>query len=465
MILELLEENPDPVPGKIKSMNDAIRARMHADLPMLRRVFLLALPLILSNLTQPLLTTVDTVLSGHLPSAAALGGVAMGGIFFNAIFWSFGFLRMGTTGLVSQAHGAGNEPQLATHVARALLLALALGLAVLLLQKPLLTLAMHLLSGSEAARAQALIYCRIRIFSAPAALVNYVVLGTLLGRQRARVALLIQGFIQVTNAVVALALVVGLHWAIAGIATATLAAECAGALLGLLMLARSFDRRLIGWSELLHRAELKRLFALNRDILLRTLSLVAAYGWFTRTGAQTSDTILAANAVLLNVMAIASYGLDGFANATEALVGEAIGARQSASFRAIVRTSTLCALTTALVFALLFASLGSRILPLLTSQPAVIEAARADLGWLAALPLVAVWGFQLDGIFIGATRAHDLRNSMLISFTGYLLVSLILVPRMGNAGLWLSFHLFMALRGLTLAVRLKGLEQECFSLK
>ncbi|WP_420236965.1 MATE family efflux transporter [Telmatobacter bradus] len=425
----------------------------------LRRVVLLAFPLILSNLTQPLLASVDTILSGHLPSAAALGGVAMGGLFFNAIFWSFGFLRMGTTGLVAQAHGAGDEDELAVHVVRGFALALGLGLAAVLLRTPLVALALHLLGGSAQAQAQAEIYCRIRIWSAPAALANYVVLGTLLGKQRARSALLLQASIQVINIAVALGLVLGAHWAVAGIAAATLVAEWCGCLLGVALLAHTMHWQHLPWSRFGEREGLYRLFALNRDILLRTVSLVAAYGWFTRSGARAGDAVLAANAVLLNLQAIASYGLDGFANATEALVGEAIGAHNQQQYRAVLRASTQAAGLAAAVFSLLFWALGVHMVHWFTNQAPVADLAIRYLPWVIALPLIAVWGFQLDGVFIGATRSRDLRNSMIISLAGFLALSAVLERAMGNNGLWLAFTGFMALRGVTLSLRLKGILQ------
>ena len=189
-----------------------------------RRVFLLAIPLILSNLTQPLLSTVDTILSGHLPGPSALGGVALGGIFFNTIFWTFGFLRMATTGLVAQAHGAGNHDELLHHFGRALLSAALVGTAILLVQSPLITLALSLLGAGPEVQQNAHIYCGIRIWSAPAALANYAILGYLLGRQRARTALALQAVINSVNVAVALYLVLQLHWGVAGIATATLSA-------------------------------------------------------------------------------------------------------------------------------------------------------------------------------------------------------------------------------------------------
>jgi MATE family multidrug resistance protein len=431
-----------------------------------RRVFLLAIPLILTNLTQPLLSTVDTVLSGHLPGAAALGGVAVGGIFFNAVFWTFGFLRMGTTGLVAQAHGARDPHALRLHFLRGLLSAAAIGAAILLVRGPLISIAVNLLGASGAVRENALVYCRIRIWSAPAALASYVILGSLLGRQRARTALVLQAVINIVNVAVALSLVVGLHWGVAGIATATLCADWVGCGLGLALLTwtrreshEQHDLAALRWRELADGPSLRALFALNRDIFLRTLGLVAAYAWFTRTGARAGDATLAANAVLLNLHMIASYGLDGFANATEALVGEAIGARRKKDYHAILRTSSICAFTVAALISLFYLGFGARIVGLYSNQEPVRLLALRFLPWAVAMPVIAVAGFQLDGVFIGATRARELRDSMLISFAGYWLLALVLTPRFGNNGLWCAFVCFMMLRGGNLALRLPRIEK------
>jgi MATE family multidrug resistance protein len=432
-----------------------------------RRVFLLAIPLILSNLTQPLLSTVDTVLSGHLPGPAALGGVAVGGIFFNAVFWTFGFLRMSTTGLVAQAHGARDHQSLRLHFARALLSSVAIGAVVLALRGPLISLSIALLgAGPEVAR-NAAVYCHIRIWSAPAALANYVILGTLLGRQRARTALAVQAAINAVNVAVALWLVMRLHWGVAGIATATLTADWAGLLLGLGILwqskmlsgSESGESSRVGWHELADAPSLRRLFALNRDILLRTLSLVAAYAWFTRSGARAGDVILAANAVLLNLHGLASYALDGFANATEALVGEAIGARRLGDYRAVLRASTVSAGVVAALISLAYLVFGGDLIRLFTNQEAVRLLAERYLPWTVAMPLVAVWGFQLDGIFIGATGARQLRDSMVISFAGYLALAVVLERWFCNHGLWCAFCCFMVLRGVTLGLRLPSIEK------
>ncbi|WP_263352781.1 MATE family efflux transporter [Acidicapsa acidisoli] len=429
-----------------------------------RRVFLLAIPLILSNLTQPLLSTVDTILSGHLPGPAALGGVAVGGIFFNSIFWTFGFLRMATTGLIAQSHGAGDEDRLLHHFGRAFLTALAIGALILLFQSPLISVSLNLLGASPDVRQNAQIYCAIRIWSAPASLANYTILGYLLGRQRARTALLLQAAINLVNVAVALLLVVGWHWGIAGIATATLTAEWTGCLLGLgIMFASGVHPKHHRWSEIMHGPSLRHLFALNRDILLRTLSLVAAYVWFTRTGARSGDAILAANAVLLNFHMIAAYALDGFANATEALVGEAIGAGRRADYRAILKASSSSAFVVAVLISLAYLVFGKQIIAVYTNQEPVRVLAAQFLPWAIILPIIAVWSFLLDGVFIGATRAPELRDSMLISFAGFLVLAMVLSSRFGNHGLWCAMLAFMALRAITLGLRLPRIERKAFA--
>jgi MATE family multidrug resistance protein len=223
--------------------------------------------------------------------------------------------------------------------------------------------------------------------------------------------------------------------------------------------ARDGPGQRIRWNELSHGPSIRHLFALNRDLLLRTLSLVAAYAWFTRAGAREGDVTLAANAVLLNLHGIASYALDGFANATEALVGEAVGARRLADYRAVLRASTVAAGVVAVLMSLTYLLSGGELVRLFTNLEPVRVQAMRYLPWAIAMPSIAVWGFQLDGIFIGATRARDLRDSMLISFLGYLALAIVLERWFGNQGLWCAFVCFMVLRAITLALRLPGIEK------
>jgi multidrug resistance protein, MATE family len=321
-----------------------------------------------------------------------------------------------------------------------------------------------LLGASSDVRDYAVTYCSIRIWSAPAALANYAILGYLLGRQRARTALLLQAAINLVNVAVALTLVLKLHWGVAGIATATMTAEWLGFFLGgAIMLASGARPNHLRWSELVDGPSLRRLFALNRDILLRTLSLVAAYAWFTRTGARSGNAVLAANAVLINFLWIAGYGLDGFANATEALVGEAIGAGRVADFRAVLKASSVSAFTVAAAISLLYLVFGHSIIAVFTNQEQIRVLAAQFLPWLVVLPLVAVWSFLLDGVFIGATRAQELRDSMVISLAGFLGLAVVLTAYFGNHGLWCAMLAFMLLRAITLAFRLPAMERKSFA--
>lgn len=418
-----------------------------------RRVLMLAFPIVLANLTQPILGAVDTAVAGHLGSAADLGGVALGGLFFNCVFWGFGFLRMGTTGLVAQAFGADDQPALRANVVRALLLAFGIGAVILLMQSPLIHHVLDLIGGSDEVQRNARLYCRARIGSAPFALANYVVLGYLLGTQRVRIALIAQVLINVVNVIAVLAYVYGFGWGIAGIGAATATADTVGFAFGAAVLWHLRPRGLapLAWRTIVEPAELKRLIAINRDIFLRTMCLLGSFGWFAHVGASQGDAILAANALLLNFQTFMAYGLDGFAHATEALVGAAIGARDRNAFRQAVKVNLFWAALGALGFSAVYWGAGTWIIDRLTDQPTVRAAAQTFLPWAALSPLVSVWGFLLDGVFIGATRTRELMQAMAISLVVFLAASWILVGVLGNHGLWIALLIFMAARGLTLS--------------
>lgn len=418
-----------------------------------RRVLALAFPIVLANLTQPILGAVDTAVAGHLDGTQYLGGVALGGLFFNFVFWGFGFLRMGTTGLVAQAHGARDGEGIRLNVLRALVAAFVLGVIVLALQTPLLSFALHALGGSDAVRATALAYSHARIWAAPFALANYFVLGYLLGMQRVRLAFVSQVFINAVNVGAVLLYVYGFGWGIAGIGAATATADACGFALGAWMLWRSRPRGLppLAARALLDREALRRLVTMNRDIFIRTLCLLTAFGWFAHLGARQGDATLAANALLLNLQTFMAYSLDGFAHAAETLVGAAAGARDRAAFRQAVRITLLWSALGALMFALVYWIAGDWIVVQLTDQAAIREVAIRYLPWAAISPIVSVWGFLLDGVFIGATQTRSLMRAMVASFTVFVAATLVLVDALGNNGLWLALLLFMAARGATLA--------------
>lgn len=418
-----------------------------------RRVLALAFPIVLANLTQPILGAVDTAVAGHLDGAAYLGGVALGGLFFNFVFWGFGFLRMGTTGLVAQAHGAGDHAALRDNVVRALLLAAAIGAAILALQVPLIDYALRAIGGSDAVQRNARLYCHARIWAAPLALGNYVVLGWLLGTQRVRLALLSQVFINGVNIVAVFLYVYVFNWGVAGIGAATSTADALGFMLGAALLWHGRTRGLPALTRqaLFDAAALRRLIVLNRDIFLRTLCLLLSFGWFAHLGAKQGDATLAANALLLNFQTFMAYGLDGFAHAAEALVGAAIGARDRHAFVQAIKVTALWSALGALGFALVYAGLGSWIVERLTDQATVRATAERYLPWAALSPVVSVGGYVLDGVFIGATRTRELMTSMVLSFAIFVGASWPLLMLYGNHGLWAAMLVFMAARGVTLA--------------
>ena len=412
----------------------------------------LALPMILSNITVPLLGLVDTAVIGHLDSPTYLGGVAVGATATSFLFMLLLFLRMSTTGLTAQALGAKDSEGLARALVQPLLLALGAGLVIVLLRGPLIDLALYVVGGSGDVLEQARRFLDIRWLSAPAALANLVLLGWLLGVQYARapVILLIVG--NVLNIALDLWLVMGLQMNVRGAALATACAEYATLLVGLLMVVKVLRLRGISLADLQRawRGNIRRLMALNRDIMLRSLLLQLCFGALTVYGARLGGDIVAINAVLMTMLTFTAYALDGFAYAVEAHSGQAYGARDGSRllqvWRAAVRQSGLVALSFALVYALF----GQQIVALLTSIPELQQLADRYVIWQMILPVVGVWCYLLDGMFIGATRGAEMRNSMAIAALGFG-VTLLSVPVLGNHGLWLALTVFLALRGLSLA--------------
>ncbi|MBV6692166.1 MATE family efflux transporter DinF [Serratia quinivorans] len=411
----------------------------------------LALPMIFSNITVPLLGLVDTAVIGHLDSPTYLGGVAVGSMATSFLFMLLLFLRMSTTGLTAQALGAQNPQGLARAFMQPLLLAVLAGVAIVLLRYPLIELALKIVGGDGAVLEQARLFLEIRWLSAPAALANMVILGWLLGVQyvRAPVILLIVG--NLLNIVLDIWLVMGLGWNVQGAATATAISEYATLLLGFWLSWRVMRIRGISVPMLRQawRGNLRRLLALNRDIMLRSLLLQLCFASLTIFGARLGGEVVAVNAVLMNLLTFTAYALDGFAYAVEAHSGHAYGARDDSQLRKVWRAACRQACLVALGFGLLYAVAGQQIIAALTSLPELRALASHYLPWQVVLPLVGVWCYLLDGMFIGATRGAEMRNSMAVAAAGYGL-TLFTLPVLGNHGLWLALAVFLSLRGLAL---------------
>ncbi|MBC1186831.1 MATE family efflux transporter DinF [Kluyvera sichuanensis] len=420
----------------------------HAD----KALWRLALPMIFSNITVPLLGLVDTAVIGHLDSPVYLGGVAIGATATSFLFMLLLFLRMSTTGLTAQAFGARNPQALARALVQPLMLALGAGLLIILFKTPLINLALSIVGGSGEVLEQARRFLDIRWLSAPASLANLVLLGWLLGVQYARapVVLLVVG--NVLNIVLDLWLVMGLHMNVQGAALATVIAEYATLLVGLGMARKVLVMRGISWAMLktAWQGDFRRLLALNRDIMLRSLLLQLCFGAVTVFGARLGSEVVAVNAVLMTMLTFTAYALDGFAYAVEAHSGQAYGARDGSKLLAVWRAACRQAGVVALAFALIYALLGEHIVALLTSLPELRQLADRYVLWQAVLPVIGVWCYLLDGMFIGATRGAEMRNSMAVAAAGFALTMLAL-PLLGNHGLWLALAVFLALRGLSLA--------------
>lgn len=428
------------------------------------KVLAVSLPIILSNVTTPLLGVTSTAVVGQLGEAHLIGAVALGATIFTLLFWAFGFLRMGTTGLCAQADGAGNQPEVGAILARALLLACGAGLLLIGLQWPLEWVSVYFLNGSAAVEAETRHYFHIRIWSAPFALANYAFLGWFIGLGRTRTALYLQVLLNGANVILNVAFVTWLGWGVAGVAIGTLIAEILGAGLGIVIAGRELARRAapIDWGRAFDASGLARMLAVNSDLMIRTLCLLFAFTFFTAQAAKSGDIILAANAVLLQFLNISSYLLDGFAFATEVLTGRAIGAERQAHFRRAVHLSSVWAAAVSVAVSAIFILGGGAIIDAMAANPEVRETARLYLPWAIAAPVAGVACFQLDGIFIGATRTRDMRNMMILSLAVFLAAWAALTPAFGNHGLWASMIVFFIVRALSLGAYYPALERASF---
>ncbi len=433
--------------------------------PSYRRILAVAWPIILANAAPPLLGLTDTAVIGHTRGAAALGAIAVGSLVLNVVYWTFGFLRMGTTGLVAQARGARDELHLRTTVARATLLGTGLGLLLLCLQVPLSALALRLVDAGPEVTPNAATYLAIRFWSAPATLLTYALFGTLIGLGRTRTLLGLQLWLNGLNLTLDVVFVAGFDWGVRGIALGTFLAEWSTALIAGVMVYRRLQADRAPTTPFLDRTDLLRLAAwrasltANFDIMVRTLALLGGFAWFTRQAAQWDAVTLAANHVLLGFISFAAFFLDGFAFATEALVGEAKGARSPHHFDLTLRRTFVLASLTAIVLGVGLALSGSHLIPALVTDPAVRATALRYLPYAAVYIVLGVAAFQLDGIFLGTTATAPLRNAAVASTLLFLAAAVPLAARWHNDGLWLAFIGFVIVRALTLALGLPRLRR------
>jgi MATE family multidrug resistance protein len=430
-----------------------------------RRVLAIAVPIMLSNVTEPLIGAVNTAVVGQIPDPALIGAIALGALVFSLIYSAFGFLRLATGGLTAQATGAADKDELAAIFFRALMIAGGCGVAVILISPLVSALAFALLEGSAEVERHARQYFSIRVFSVPFGLANYCLLGWFIGQGKAKTAFAIQIFLNVANMALDALFVLGFGMTSDGVAYGTLIAETSAALLGLEIARREFQRMRLGFerARVFDRQRLVRTLAINRDIMIRSLSLVFAFSWFMARSAKLGDVPLAANAVLMHFFEVSAFLIDGFAYASETLVGQAIGARDRKRFDAAVWLTSIWAGVVGLLCAAAIAVFGPQFIDVMTVAPEVRLYARDFVILVALTPLIGTVCFQYDGIFTGATQTADMRNMMIVSLAIFLAAWALLEPAYGNHGLWMTMIVFFVARGVTFGLRMPALKRRAFA--
>ena len=426
-----------------------------------RRVLAIALPIVLSNATVPILGVVDTAVVGQLGEAAPIGAVGIGAIILSSVYWIFGFLRMGTTGLTSQASGAGDGDEVDALLSRALLIGITAGVVMIALQMFIIRGAFWISPASAEVESLAREYMVIRIWSAPATIALYGITGWLIAQERTRAVLVIQVGMNGANILLSYYMGLELGWGIEGVAWATFIAEWGGLLLGLWFCRAAFAGT--AWrsvARVFDVVRLKHMAGVNSDILIRSVLLQAIFVSFLFFGADFGDVPLAANQILMQFLQVTAYALDGFAFSAEALVGKALGAKARIALRRSAILSSFWGGVVCIGLAVVFAVFGGAIIDVMTTAPEVREVARIYLPYMVAAPVAGVAAWMLDGIFIGATRTKDMRNMMLISAVIYFATVIPLMALFGNHGLWIGLLLNFVVRGVTLGWKYPALEAE-----
>lgn len=424
------------------------------------RVLKIAVPIVLSNATVPILGAVDVGVVGQLGEVAPIAAVGLGAIILTTLYWFFGFLRMGTAGLVGQANGAGDKAEVSALLTRSLLIAGAAGIALILLQTLFFRGAFAISRASEEVETLAAAYLTIRIWTAPFAISVYALTGWMVAMERTHGVFWVQLVMNGINILLDFWFVLGLGWGVEGVAFATVIAEITGALLALWFCRDAFENiEWRNWLRVFDRARLNHMMALNRDILLRSAMLMAIFTSFVLIATYLGDVTVAANEVLIQFLHITAYAMDGFAFAAEAIVASAIGQRNREKLRKAWRYCMLWGTWTCLLLALGFAFGGGFLIDTMAKSVEVQDVARTYLFWMVLAPITGALAWILDGVFIGATRGRDMRDTMVVCLAIYVVAVVVLVPLFGNHGLWCALNISLLARGLTLLRRYPGLER------
>ncbi len=423
-----------------------------------RKILNIAVPSIVSNITIPLLGLVDTAISGHMGSAVYIGAVAVGSMIFNVIYWLCGFLRMGTSGMTSQALGSRDLDSVASLLARSMAVALGIATAIIVLQVPIGNIAIYLVNPTADIRSAAHTYFSVCVWGAPAMLCLYSLTGWYIGMQNTRLPMFISIFQNVVNIVASLTFVYGMDMKIEGVALGTLTAQYTGLVVSLALWSNTYGRRLfyrIHWCQLTNGLEMKRFFTVNRDIFLRTLFLVSVNFYFLSAGASQGNIVLAVNTLLMQLFTLFSYVMDGFAYAGEALCGRLHGAGNKPEFHRTIKRLFAWGTALSIAYTLVYAVGGNAFLSLLTNNNAVIAASDAYFPWAVLIPLCGMAAFIWDGVFIGTTATRGMLVSSVVSAVVFFAIYIVLRTSLHNHALWIAFLVYLAMRGVTQTVIFK----------
>ena len=420
-----------------------------------RLILSIAIPMTIGYLSTPLMGLVDTAVIGQLGNAAMIGGLAIGTILVDIAFFTFNFLRAGTVGLTAQAYGAEDDIEIQACLMRALGLALLIGIIVLWVSPTLLSIGLWFMDPGPNIAAATKEYFNIRMFSAPFTLANYALFGWFVGRGSTKIALFLQLFINGLNILLSIILGLVLNWGIYGVAMATVIAEFAGCLVACAIAWQALQiHKKPSWSKIIDPGTIGRMMAMNGDIMIRSFSLLLAFGYFTSQGAKFGENILAANAVLMHFFFVSGYFLDGLAVAGEQIVGRAIGAVDRLAFIRASKLILLWSLLLALILSLIYLAIGKSVIDFITVSPVIRQVAKEYFLWAALVSIAGVVAFVMDGIYIGATWSRAMSITMVASLTGFIVFWKILEPHLGNNGLWLALYSFLLLRGVSMSILL-----------
>lgn len=417
-----------------------------------REILAIAVPSIITNITTPLLALMDVVIVGHMGSPVYIAAISVGGTLFNMMYWLFAFLRMGSSGLTAQAHGATNIEGTNLVLIRGLMVGICASVVILLFQTLICRLSLDFMEVGEDTRQLSEQYFKILVWGAPAVLCTYSLSGWFLGLKNAKTPMWISFIINITNIVVSLLLVFVFKLKISGVATGTLTAQWVGFLVGIIMAWRKYHPSISDIHKIIDTKELRRFFSINTDIFFRTLCLIAVTAWFTRVGSQQGTIILAVNTLLMQFFIMFSYFMDGFAFAGESLCGNFIGAGHRQKLKECINSLFHWGVIMALTFSVLYAIGGELIMNMLTTDHLIIEKSKEYIIWVILVPFAGFASFTWDGIYIGATQTRAMLISMLLSSVLYFSIYFFLFNKLGNHGLWIAFIVYLSSRGIILSL-------------